>query len=276
MKKIALFLAFLGISATGFFTGCDGRDRGGIIIKPEDPDPFLIKLKEMTVSTLSGTLYSFIYNDEGKPSTIDYSSGNYKYVLQYENNRLSSMTNTMNDDRLVYEYNGKNVTAIEIFSGADGKRTSRHEFGYNQSNRITLINEYIIVGEEELLHERKVEIHYNNEGNIEWYKSIFADTNNELTLVSTYTFSDYDNIPNVEPSSLLRSTLGDLLYLPGVQLQKNNPRKLHITSEQTESEISFSFTYSNNLPQEKITRIKQIRGNEPGQVKTNVTAYTYY
>jgi hypothetical protein len=278
MKRRKFSLPLLLFSFLAFFLACNKSSHFPPPVEQEPNDIAAVKLKEIIVSSLPSPYYHFTYNNEGYVMTINYASDLFQYTLQYQNNRVKSMVNAVNQDSLVYRYTNKKITAIDTYSGMSDERIAHHDLAYDLKGHLIKLWWYVIPHPNgDSLLERVVEIQYNAAGNIDRYNNHFMDENGELSITVHYAFEDYDDNINVEDFGLLKSFFEDLIYLPSVKLQKNNPRKLRISSSENEFEITYNFTYNDKkLPVEKQTTTKQIRGSNAGRVTTSTTTYSYY
>ena len=75
----------------------------------------------------------------------------------------------------------------------------------------------------------------------------------------------------------LKDFFDDVLFLPQVKLQKNNPRRVMMTGLENDYELVNTYEYnSKKLPLKKTTRMKQVRGTGSGQELILTDHYSYY
>ena len=76
---------------------------------------------------------------------------------------------------------------------------------------------------------------------------------------------------------LLKDFFDDVIFLPQVKLQKNNPGRVTITGTANDYELVNTYQYnSKQLPLSKTTRMKQVRGTGSGQEVVLTDHYSYY
>ncbi len=97
----------------------------------------------------------------------------------------------------------------------------------------------------------------------------------EVTYVSR--FEQYDDKVNTDAFWLIHDTNDHLFLLPGVQLQKNNPRKLIRTGGGNDYTIDYTYTYNDrNAPLTKTGDAIFTSGPNAGQRWQANAAYNYY
>ena len=123
---------------------------------------------------------------------------------------------------------------------------------------------------------RKVELSYFDDGNLAAYDD-YRNFGVQVEWLQKVAFSNYDEGINTDGFGLLKDFFDNLLVLPQVRLQRNNPGASTITGLMNDYTISYVYQYDNNtLPVSKITDMQQTRGSESGARHTFTTQFTYY
>jgi len=240
-------------------------------------DTARVRLKQIEIPNLPSPYFEFVYNDSGYATHINFASNFFKYELEYNNKRISRMTNQINGDKLVYQYQNGNVSAIDQYSGITGFRLWHYEFAYDVMQKLVNVKWYVFPsnGSDSLL-EKVADLKYGADGNLSEYKYSIRMDDGSMQWGSTYTFSNYDKKINVDDFGMLKQFFDHLLYLPAVKFQTNNPASSKISSTVNEFEINYQYQYQGNLPQAKTTTIRQTKGSDAGRVTTSTTQYSYY
>ncbi|RYY98432.1 MAG: hypothetical protein EOO11_08035 [Chitinophagaceae bacterium] len=242
---------------------------------PAADDRRTVLLKEITASGLPGPLYRFSYDTAGYATALDYAAGFHKYRIDYSNRRVTQMTNTQSGDVLRYDYRNGQVTAIRHFDST-GRRAWTYGFRYNPGGQLQELRWYRCgPGAADSLLERQVALAWGADGNLaSWTDTLRV--NGLMTPGNTTVYSDYDNGVNVDDFYLFRSFFEEVLYLPGVRLQRNNPRSIRILGSINDYAIDHTYSYAQGLPVLKTGRMRQTRGGNPGQEISLRTSYSYY
>jgi hypothetical protein len=243
---------------------------------PKPPGTKVGLLKDINVQSLPSPYYHFDYTNEGVTTGINFASGYFIYELSYVNGRLDKMVNLPNNITLAYEYNNGRVTSIR-YRRPDNTFVYRYTIGYNNKNLVNEIryNLTTTAGADSVLF-KKVLFFYYNDDNLERYEKYVDIAGQNLELVVTEKYSDYDQGKNVDGFRHYKDFFDHELHLPGVQFQKNNPRKIVITGQQTDYEVTDTWTYQNGLPVSKQSKIKETRGANAGREINSGTTFSYY
>jgi hypothetical protein len=91
-------------------------------------------------------------------------------------------------------------------------------------------------------------------------------------------FEQYDNKINIDGFSLIHNEFFDhLVLLPGVQFQKNNPRKFTHTGDDVDYKIEYNYVYNDrNAPLTKDGVGIWLSGPKLGQPFPSNFVYAYY
>lgn len=239
---------------------------------PAGDDRSAVLLKDIVEVSLPSPYFHFSYNDSGYVKEIGFADGFFYYDVFYESKRVSLLQNRIDNSRLDYSYVNGKVARIAKSNG--GKISWTYPLSY-QNNQLKEVNWYRHEAGDSVL-ERKVVLFYGTDENLSSYEDYWRNGSGELKRSRTFVYSNYDKGTNVDDFCLFKNFFEDVLFLPGVKLQKNNPGLVHILGDQNDYEISYSYTYKNDLPIEKTGRMKQTRGESGNKEVKLTTLYSYY
>lgn len=271
-----IILTFL-IMVCVLFNACKKYDGPPKPPPPEEPQTKVGKLKEKIVQNLPNPFYHFDYTDKGVVTGINFASGFYIYQLSYANNRLAKMVNAFNGNAMMYNYINGKVTSIRDIR-PDGIVLWNYSFEYSADSKLKEVRWYsmILAGADSVL-LRKVTLEYHADGNLASFEDYRDATGQgQLEWMQKISYSNYDQEQNVDDFSILKDFFDNLLYLPGVRLQKNNARKELIKGTQNDYDITNTWQYQNGKPVLKMANVVQTRGNQVGDLGNFSTNYSYY
>ena len=209
------------------------------------PPATTVLLKDVVVPNLPSPYYHFEYDAAGKVTSVSFASGLNTYAVTYSGDRISEMKNNTlgNQDRLVYVYDDagrvaavketdpNNVVFTTVFLTYTGDKLT----GLERDRRVT--GGFII--------DKTMSFTYSADGNLlelTDHRPAIEGFQTEMTV--TDRFEQYDNGINVDSFSLLHNDFFDhLVLLPGVQLQKSNPRRVTRTGDGDNFTIDYSYAY---------------------------------
>lgn len=270
--------SFLLIVAISMLTlSCHKSSRNYPPVDPPISDARDIQLKVVSIERLPFPYFQFTYNNDRFVTDIDFASGFFTCKVQYEKNRVIRMINQFNNDTLAYTYASDKVISIRHTDAQNGKPKWDHAITYNEKGQVTSIFWWLFLqsGGPAVLN-RKVIFTYYDDGNLKEYLDYRADTNFDLSLENTVTFTNYDEGVNVDDFYLLKEFADDFLFLPQVKWQKNNPR--HSTRIGTMNDYSTDCTYQYNtdkLPIVENYTTTVTRGANAGQQFTGKAEFIY-
>ncbi|MDB5251634.1 MAG: hypothetical protein JWP27_803 [Flaviaesturariibacter sp.] len=234
-----------------------------------------VRLKDIVEHGLPSPLFHFTYNDSGYVTRINYAQDFLIYDVAYESKRVSSLFNQFNSNTLRYRYANGFVQEVAHTDGA-GHKTWTQSFTYNHLNQLSTIRYWRFVpGMADSILERRVDMLYHPDGNLaSWQDHHRIGT----TLVpgSTTYYDHYDTGTCVDDFYIFHNFFEDAIFLPGVQLQRNNPRTVRIDAGENEWQVDYFYSYVGKLPQSKTGLMKQTRGTGNGQTLTIQSTFTYY
>lgn len=234
-----------------------------------------VLLKEIVTQSLPDPYFHFVYDSHHYVKQISFAAGFTSYNVEYENKRVTKMTNNTNGNFLLYSYHGNQVSEINEFSGLTGNKVLSYRFSYNGSNQLTQVCwiDFLNDGNGSLF--KKSELTYQTDGNLSAidHYNIAGD---QISWVKTVQFGQYDNTTNVDDFYLLEDFFDTFLFLPQVKLQQNNPLRQQVMSPENDFEILYTYQYQDNLPAKKTAVMTQTRGTGNRQCIQTTNLFNYY
>jgi hypothetical protein len=244
------------------------------------PDPVsTVFLKDMIVSSLPAPYYHFEYDGAGRVSKVSFASELTNYDVKYTGGVLTEMQNNIlvNHDRLIYSHdNAGRVNEVRYINSA-GVEFVRVHFTYDGQKLVGLSRERQLASG--FVTDKTMSMTYGADGNLfeltEHFAAI-AGIQDDATFVDRY--ENYDTGTNVDGFGLIHDEFFDhLVLLPGVQLQKGNPRVLTRSGDGLNFHVEYSYTYDDhNRPLEKAGQLTILNGSNAGQVIQTSSVFTYY
>ena len=154
------------------------------------------------------------------------------------------MINTINNDTLLYNYANRQVISIRHTNATTGKPLWTYDFSYDNNilKEIRWWN-FPAAGVDSMLY-RKVTLAYYPDGNLERYDDYNSFNSGAVTLTNSVKFTGYDQGINVDDFYLLKNFFDDLLFLPQVKFQKNNPAHVTMTGINNDYTIDYNYQYN--------------------------------
>jgi hypothetical protein len=274
MRFIRVRSTLIAMIAVAGLSAC-GSDAG--ITNP--PPPASLLLKDIVISRLPSPYYHFDYDGQGKVSSVSFASGLTKYDVTYASGRISQMQNntTVNHDRLVYVYDDAGrVAAIKetddndvIFVVLFFTYTGDKLTGLERDRRVT--GGYII--------DKTMSFSYSADGNLfELTEHLPAIDGVQTETTITDRYEQYDTGINVDGFSLIHDEFFDhLVLLPGVQLQKSNPRRVSRTGDSDNFTVDYTYSYDpRNRPLTTSGDLAFTTGPSAGQHFQVGSVFSYY
>lgn len=275
MKRFSFAFAILILVA-----GCKKNDHIPVPgpVKPVVADTRTVMLKNIEAEHLPSPYYHFEYDALHYVKRVSFASDYFVYDVSYQNMRVSKLINVINKDSLVYKYTDSQVSDIDEFSGRTGKMVFNYHLSYNSGKQLTQVFWYHYPDAGESFLYKRADLVYHPDGNlasIDWYYTLSPGP---LNWSSRTEYSEYDTKTNSTDIVLLKENwfFDSYLFLPQVTLQKNNPKKEHITSTENEFFISNSYDYQNDIPIAKYSLVNQTKGTNPAPLTQVATHYSYY
>jgi hypothetical protein len=259
--------------------GCSKEKTLQPLPTPGEPiDIHTIFLKDMIVKNLPSPYYHFEYDDTGFITFSSYASGSTLYTLSYSNGRLSQVQNNtaVNKDRLQYSYENGLVTGVNYINEA-GLVYKKCRLTYNADRQLTKIDWDLVNAAGSITPERSVQLSYYGDGNL----AVLNDQRIEIpgrqtAALYTDTYENYDSNINAGAFSLLHKPDDHLILLPGIALQKNNPRKETRSGDGLQYAITYTYTYNGSLPVKKDGDMVILNGDSAGMHTSYNISFSYY
>jgi len=238
-------------------------------VQSDKTDARLVQLKSVVTQGMPSPYFSYTYDKNNFVTQIQHAAGLFQYEVQYHNNRVVKMFNNtlFNKDTLVYHYSNNQVSSIDLVEPGTGI-TKVVELVYNSSHQLEELKWKKRNANLSLTLIRKLTFRYHDDGNLAEYQD-HRDLGRGMELVQTHYFDAYDDKLNPESNHLIKDVFEHFIFLPQVQLQKNNPLRERIKLNENEWLITCSYTYDENLPVTKTVS----RGGE--QAVTTSTTFAY-
>ena len=248
---------------------------------PPSPMPlpsFTLRIKDVVIAHLPSPFYHFEYNAAGNVSFVSYASDFSRYDISYNGDKISEMRNNIlvNKDRLQYFYDNAGRVNAVTYADSTGQVYTRINLTYDGSKLIKMQRERKIGSD--FLVNKTITMFYYADGNLlnltVHYPAIAGQ--NESTYTDWY--EQYDNKINAEGFSLLHDEFFDhLVFLPGVQLQKNNPGNITRTGDGNNYKVDYTYTYNDrSAPLTKSGDFVYTSGSAKGQRFQLSSTYSYY
>jgi hypothetical protein len=240
-----------------------------------------VQLKEIVISNLPSPYYHFEYDSAGRISLVSFASGLTSYDVTYDAGHIAQLRNNIlvNHDRLVYVYdNAGRVASVQEID--DTGATFIHVIlSYNGSKLIGLQRERRLPGGGAFVINKTMSFAYDGDGNLrdltDHYPAI-AGFQDEQTFVDH--FEQYDTGINVDAFDLIHNDFFDhLVLLPGVVLQKGNPRRQTRTGDADNLVLDYTYTYDgSNRPLAKSGVVTFTTGPNAGRQFQVGSTFSYY
>ena len=267
MKKELLFAILFAL-----LVSCK-KDYVPVVNTPPVVTPKIL-LKDYVSQNLPSPYYHFEYDASREVSFISFASDFERYDVTYSQGRINEIRNNIlvNKDRLHYFYNNEGKVELIAYADSTGKVYRFVDLFYAGSKLVRLERSRSLPSAGEVL-EKTITFSYYPDDNLKDITYRFLPQNGQPETHSTSHFEQYDNKINVDAFSLLHDEFFDhLVFLPGVQLQKNNPAKETRTGDGLNYIADYSYDYNDkNAP---VTRRANVQTNT-GQVQFTNT-FTYY
>lgn len=252
--------------------------KGNQVTDPTPPPPPIVLIKDIILSNLPSPFYHFEYNTAGKIVFVSYASDLFRYDVTYDGNKISEMKNNIlaNKDRLQYFYDNTGKVNTVQYTDSTGLVYTRINLTYDGPKLIKFERERKMAAG--FIVDKTITMSYHPDGNLldltVHYPAIGGQT--ETTFSDRY--EQYDDKINAEGFSLLHQEFFDhFVFLPEVQLQKNNPGKETRSGDAVNYEVDYGYTYDDRgAPLTRSGEFVFTSGPNTGQRSHISSTYTYY
>lgn len=246
---------------------------------PPDPPIPVMLLKSIVIPNLPSPYYFFEYDTTGRITLASFASGLNTYAVTHDQNRIINMLNNTgaSPGLLEYFYNDKGQVNRITYKDPLGILQMRFSFSYDYGMLVKVERERR-AGSDLVLNKIITMTYYadSNLQEITYHYPKIDGFQNEASV--TDRFEHYDNKINVDDFSLLHNDFFDqLVLLPGVKLQKNNPGREIQTGDGDNLAVTYAYTYNDKLfPLTKAGEITVTSGTHAGEIFQTNSVYTYY
>jgi hypothetical protein len=245
---------------------------------PTPPLPPMVFIKDIVVAFLPSPFYHFEYNAAGKVTFVSYASDFFRYDVLYNGDKISEMRNNIlvNKDKLQYFYDNADRVNAVWYVDSTGLVYTRINLTYDGPKLIKFERERKLGGD--FIVDKTITMSYHADGNLldlTVHRPAIVGQN-ESTVIDRY--EQYDNKINAQGFSLLHDGFFDhFVFLPGEQLQKNNPGKVTHTGDGNNYEGVYTYTYDqHSAPLTRRGDFIYTTGPDAGQRFLLSSIYTYY
>lgn len=281
MKTRYLLLIFFVIT----FTSCRKQHAGKPVPQPvTSVNSRPLKLKDMIERSLPSPFYHFDYSDSGYVAKASFASGLSFYDLAYTNGKVSEMAMNKDlpfdtkKDKLEYDYNNGNVTAIRVID-KNGVYYKKCLLTYSPSRQLQQLAWNVKIDNADFATELIMNFSYYADGNLEKISYLFSAIDSQTAATYEDKFENYDDKLNADGFSLLHVNpfYLHLILLPSVHLQVNNPHRVTHTGDGDNYTIDYTYTYdAKERPLEKRGDFVYTNGTAAGQHTGILTTFSYY
>ena len=271
-RRLALLVTSLAIA-----TACGGDH--SVTDPGVNPPPAQVRLKEIAIDRLPSPFYHFDYDATGRVAGASYASGLTNYTVSYLGDRIREMKNVAvgDGDRIVYAYDSDGRVAGVRYVNVRGETFTIVVYTYEGGKLTGVERSKAVVGG--FIIDKTISLTYWPDGNLKTLAEHrpkidgFQDETNGVV-----TFDQYDSGINVDGFGLIHDDFFDhFVLLPGVVLQKTNPRRETRTGDGLTYVVDYTYAYDG--AGRPVTKTGDLVITGGGQVGTRVqtrSAFTYY
>jgi len=274
VRAAALTLVLAVISACS--GGYDSPTDPGVTTPPPAP----VRLKEVLIDRLPSPFYHFDYDATGRISALSYASGLDNYTVSYLGDRIRQIDNTGPTSlaRIAYSYDPDGHVVGVRYVDAAGANIGFVIFSY-ENGKLIGVERSRRLGDAMVI-DKTTTLTYYPDGNLETlteHRPAVAGFQDDATNVIRY--EQYDSGTNVDGFSLIHDDFFDhLVLLPGIVIQKNNPRLETRTGDGLTYAVSYTYDYGpdGKHPTAKRGDLVITGGGTVGQHVPIGSTFTYY
>ena len=266
---------FLIVLSLGILVSCkkDPEITNNPVIPGQQP-----LLKDIVVSRLPSPYYHFEYDADGKINLVSFASGLISYDVLYANGRVTEMrrNNMGSNERLQYLYNIEGKVNVVKYIDSAGLTYERVVLDYS-GQELTNLERQKKIGDQ-FISDKIMTFTYYADSNLKEATTHYLPIPGQTESTYTILFEQYDNKVNVDGFGILHAEFFDrLIFLPGIQLQKNNPGKESLTGDAQNYTVDYTYTYSDkNMPLSQSGNLLLLTGPDAGGRFQLSSAYSYY
>jgi hypothetical protein len=247
------------------------------------PEPPIVatglKVKDITEKNLPSPYYHFEYNDTGNITIAGFQSGLRTYDVEYNGKNIESMENTVdpvNKVRLDYEYRNGDLFVVRV-KDKNGVTLRHCIFSFSPSHQLQQMDWDVAEGSVGFLLEQTLTFSYYPDGNVMQIVTHNYAVGAQTEATYADKFENYDDHLNPDGFSLLHTSGHELILMPGLKFQINNPGRVVRTGNTVNYEIKYTYTYdANRRPTIKTGDLKFNSGPDIGQHFETQSTFSYY
>jgi hypothetical protein len=269
------------LSALALSAACSGSDNPTDPGTTTPPPPAGVRLKEVLIDRLPSPFYHFDYDGTGRVAGASYASGLDNYQVEYLGDRIRQIKNVgvSSLDHIVYAYDDKGRVGGVRYVDATGSTFTIVVYTYDINGKLTDIerSQRVTGG---FIIDKTTTLAYYADGNlatITEHRPTIDSVQTEATDVTR--FEEYDTGTNVDGFSLIHDDFFDhLVLLPGVVIQKNNPKRETRTGDGLTYSVEYTYTYDTDgkRPLTKRGDLVITGGGTVGLHVPTSSVFTYY
>jgi hypothetical protein len=277
LKAAALTLVLAVLVACSGYDSGSPTDPG--VGTPPPPPPVL--LKDVVIARLPSPFYHFAYDASGRVTDVSYASGLDDFGVTYVGAKIKELTNTGgigNRDRMVYAYDDAGRVGGVRYVDVNGVTTTVNVYTYDGDKLIGVERSRRVPGG--LIIDKTMAFTYYPDGKLDSITEHRPAIDNlQLEGSNVTRFEQYDAGINVDGFSLIHDDFFDhLVLLPGVVIQKNNPRRETRTGDGLTYVVDYTYDYDTDgkLPLTKSGDLVITGGGTVGSHVATSSVFTYY
>jgi hypothetical protein len=244
-----------------------------------EPPPPKVLLRDVLAEPLPSPYYHFEYDADGTITRVAVASGLFDYDVRYANGRIDELRNETpgNRDRVVYAHDALGRISGVQYVDANGSAFGSVSYIYDGVRLTGVVRRKRIGGS--FVVDKTTVLTYDDDGNVsELAERWPAIAGVQLETNGVQRFEDYDTGINVDDFGLLHDEFFDhLVLLPGVRLQKGNPRRATRTGDGITFSVDYTYDYDEaKRPVAKHGDLTITSGTDAGRHFQIATTFTYY
>jgi hypothetical protein len=250
------------------------------VSQPEPPiTSTVLKLKDINDRNLPSPFYHFEYDAAGNITLVGFQSGLRIYKVNYNGKNIESMEDTTdptNKVRLEYVYNNGELLAVKVYD-KNGIVVRHCIFSFSPSQQLQQMDWDVADGSIGFYLEETLTFSYYPDGNLMEMVTHNYPVGSEPGFTYSDRFENYDDKPNAGGFTLLHTNPHDLVLLPGLKFQINNPRRNIHTGDGINYDVQYNYTYdSKKRPTVKTGDLNVTNGSNAGQHFETQSTFSYY
>ena len=269
------------VPTLAMIVACSGYDSPTYPGTTTPPPPKQVLLKDIVVDRLPSPYYHFDYDAAGRISHASFASGTDDFSVSYNGERIRELTNNGGigqRDRVVYAYDAAGRVGGVRYVDLNGVTFTVVIYTYEGDKLTGVERSQLVSGA--LIIDKTMTLTYYADGNLETlseHRPAIAGVQDDATNVTR--FEEYDTGINVDGFGLIHDDFFDhLVLLPGVVLQKSNPKRETRTGDGLTYTLEYTYAYDTDgkHPLTKRGDLVITGGGTVGMHVPTSSVFTYY